>query len=54
MQSVRTDDGLYMLDFSTDPTPPIAGDATLMLEIMDVGDDHAPVISASLEVVPWM
>jgi len=53
-QSVHTDDGLYMVAYSTDPTPPLAGDTVLMLEIMDVGDNHAPVLDAVLDIEPWM
>lgn len=50
---VLTDAGLYRVDATPTPDPPVAGDAALHL-LLSVAESDAPVTGAALAVEPWM
>ena len=49
----HTADPLYMIAYTADPEPVLAGDTMLMLQITDASDEAA-VLGATLDVEPWM
>lgn len=50
--AVTTDAGLYVLDVTATPDPPVTGDQILTLDVTD--PDAEPVIGATLDLTPWM